>query len=366
MLFYSRLLEQARLAGVVEEMVDGDIRWLRFQDDFRGLDRGTVVLGDRFVFAYPHIPRLTSLVGGIRRFIHRPYVVEEKIDGYNVRVVMHEGRLLAFTRGGFLCPFTMDRLPDFLSPEFFEDYRDAVLIVEVAGPDNPYIEVSPPNIEEDIQMFALDVMEEDAFWDPLRRHEVLEAYGLLQPRRWGPFSPDEPQKALEVLRLLDGETVEGMVLKEPREVLGHQAYKYYTPRATLRDLAADSDLLFELPPEFFISRIQRLGIALAELGEVPDEELFRDLGESLLSGFFEVIRRYPRKRSVTHTLTVRVHDERTVDKLMEQFSRSRVVRVREVNRRVGEDGLLHVTFEKTYMRATSILNDWMKGSTVIE
>lgn len=366
MYFYKRLLEQARQAGVLEEMVEGDIRWLRFQDDFRGLDRGTVVLGDRFVFAYPHIPRLTSLVGGIRRFITRPFFVEEKIDGYNVRVVLHEGVLLAFTRGGYLCPFTMDRLQDFFTPEFFEDYRDAVLVVEVAGPENPYIEVSPPNIPEDIQMFALDVMEEDAFWDPSRRYEVFRAYGFRMPRFWGPLSPETPEEALSILRELDREAIEGMVLKEPAEVLGHRAYKYYTPRATLRDLAVDSDLLFELPPEFFISRIQRLGIALAELGESPDDALYRALGESLLAGFFDVVSRYPRKRSITHVLSLRVHDERTVEKLMEHFARSRVVRVRELGRRIGEDGLLHVTLEKTYMRATSILNDWMKGSTLIE
>ncbi len=366
MLFFTRLLEQARQAGVVEEMVEGEIRWLRFQDDFKGLDRGTVVLGDRVVFAYPHIPRLTSLVGGIRRFLEGPFFVEEKIDGFNVRVVFHEGRLLAFTRGGYLCPFTMDRLPDFLLPEFFEDYRDAVLIVEVAGPENPYIEVAPPNIPEDIQMVVLDVMEEDAFWDPARRYEVLEAYGFLQPRHWGTLRPDAPENVLDVLRFLDQEAIEGMVLKEPVAVMGHRAFKYYTPRATLRDLAVDSDLLFELPPEFFTSRIQRLGIALAELGEVPDDELYRDLGRSLLQGFYAVLERYPRKRSVTHLLSIRVHDERTVDRLLHHFSRSRVVRVRVLDRRVGEDGLLHVTLEKTYVRATSILNDWMKGSALVE
>ncbi len=366
MLFFARLLEQARQAGVVEEMREGEVRWLRFQDDFKGLDRGTVVLDDRVVFAYPHIPRLTSLVGGIRRFLKGPFFVEEKIDGFNVRVVFHGGRLLAFTRGGYLCPFTMDRLPDFLRPEFFEDYRDAVLIVEVAGPENPYIEVAPPNIPEDIQVYALDVMEEDAFWDPARRYEVFSAYGFQQPRRWGPFHPGAPAKVLEVLRLLDREAIEGMVLKEPVAVMGHRAYKYYTPRATLRDLAVDSDLLFELPPEFFVSRVQRLAIALAELGKTPDDEFFRDLGRSLLEGLFTVIRQYPRRRSIAHRLSIRVHDERTVERLLQHFSRSRVVRVRVLDQRVGEDGLLHVTLEKTYVRATSVLNDWMKGSTLIE
>jgi len=366
MLFLNRLLAQARQAGVVEDMREGDVRWLRFQDDFKGLDRGTVVLGDRVVFAYPHIPRLTSLVGGIRRFLERPFFVEEKIDGFNVRLVFHEGRLLPFTRGGYLCPFTLDRLPDFIGLEFFEDYRDAVLVVEVAGPENPYIEVAPPNIPEDIRMYALDVMEEDAFWDPARRYEVFSAYGFLQPRRWGAFHPEAPEKVLDVLRLLDREGVEGMVLKEPVAIMGHRAYKYYTPRATLRDLAADSDLLFELPPEFFVSRIQRLGIALAELGELPDDALYQDLGRSLLEGFFSLFRRYPRRSSVAHRLSIRVHDGRTVERLLQHFSRSRAIQVRVLEERIGEDGLLHVTLEKVYVRATSVLNDWMKGSTLIE
>ncbi len=363
---YTRLLEQARMAGVVEVLEDGPRRWLRFSDDFKGVERGTVVLGDRWIFAYPHIPRLTSLIGGIRRFVERPFFVEEKVDGYNVRVVFHEGEPLAFTRGGYLCPFTLDRLTDFLSMEFFEDYRDAVLVVEVAGPENPYMEASPPHIPEDIQMYVLDVMEEDAFWDPQRRYRVLQTYGLPQPRAWGPFSPEHPDAVLDVLRTLDRERIEGMVLKEPAPWVGHRAYKYYTPRATLRDLAVDSDLLFELPPEFFISRIQRIGIALKELGTPPDPAFYQELGQSLLEGFYRMVARYPRVRQVAHTLTIRVHDERTVDKLLAQFRRSRVVRVRVREQRVGEDGLLHVTLEKVYMRATSMLNDWMKGSTLIE
>lgn len=363
---YLRLLDQAKHAGVIETMREGPFEWLRFADDFKGVDRGTVILQDRWVFSYPHIPRLTSLVGGIRRFINRPFFVEEKIDGYNIRVVWYEGQLLAFTRGGYLCPFSMDRLPDFISPEFLEDYRDAVLVIEVAGPDNPYIEVSPPNIQEDIQMYVLDVMEEDAFWDPERRYHVLKTYNLQQPRRWGPFSPDQPAAVLDVLSLLDQEKIEGMVLKEPTPWVGHRAYKYYTPHATLRDLEVDSDLLFELPPEFFLSRIQRIGIALCEMNQPPDDTFYSELGKGLLEGFFRVVSRYPEIRHVSHTFRVRVHDEKTVDKLLEHFARSRVVRVRTLERRIGEDGLLHVTFEKIYQKATSILNDWMKGSTIIE
>ena len=35
-----------------------------------------------------------------------------KVDGYNVRIVRLAGRLVPFTRGGFVCPFTDDRLAD--------------------------------------------------------------------------------------------------------------------------------------------------------------------------------------------------------------------------------------------------------------
>ncbi|WP_456452626.1 RNA ligase, partial [Thermococcus sp.] len=131
--------------GVVEGEFEG-IRYVRFRDSAKGFRRGTVVFenGD-VVLGFPHIKRVVQLDMGIKRvFKNRPFYVEEKVDGYNVRVVKVKDRVLALTRGGFICPFTTERILDFVNEEFFKDYPNLVLVGEMAGPESPYIVEGPP------------------------------------------------------------------------------------------------------------------------------------------------------------------------------------------------------------------------------
>ncbi len=152
-------LEEERLAvlegkgGIVEDEFEG-IRYVRFRDSARGgFRRGTVVFenGD-VVPGFPHIKRIVQLEnGGVRRVFKggEPFYVEEKVDGYNVRVVKVGRRILALTRGGgFVCPFTTERILDFVDEGFFRDYPDLVLVGgEMAGPESPYIVEGPPYVE---------------------------------------------------------------------------------------------------------------------------------------------------------------------------------------------------------------------------
>jgi len=110
------------------------LRYARLTEAVNGHPRGSVVLpGGEVIPGYPSIGRIHSLAAGLRQQFQEPFWAEEKIDGYNVRVVFHDGRAYAFSRGGFVCAFSTDRLQDLLPHGIFEREPDLVLCAEIAG-----------------------------------------------------------------------------------------------------------------------------------------------------------------------------------------------------------------------------------------
>ncbi|MFN3481008.1 MAG: RNA ligase family protein, partial [Thermodesulfovibrionales bacterium] len=95
--------------------------FVRLSQDYKKLPRGTVFYDGGCVPGYPHIMRVLHLSRGINRYLKdSKFFVEEKMDGYNVRIVRIKERIMAFTRGGFICPFTTDRIPDLIDSRFFD------------------------------------------------------------------------------------------------------------------------------------------------------------------------------------------------------------------------------------------------------
>jgi len=175
--------------------VESFLKWE--YDDFKDIPRGTVLFGNVIIWGYPHIGRIFRLDKGLKEQFEFPFFIEEKVDGYNVRIFEHEGDIIALTRGGYICPFTIDRLHEFLDLRIFEENPDLVICAEVAGPGNPYIEESPPFVKEDIpgnpyieesppfvkediQLFVFDIMVKNKrdFLPYKEKLELVERYNL--------------------------------------------------------------------------------------------------------------------------------------------------------------------------------------------
>lgn len=62
----------------------GDLRYLRFCEDYRGNPKGTVSRQRRMVPGYPHIGRIFRLEQGLVRQFADPFRVEERENGYRV------------------------------------------------------------------------------------------------------------------------------------------------------------------------------------------------------------------------------------------------------------------------------------------
>ena len=347
-------------------------RGLTFQvlsDARHGLDRGTVLVEEtgEVVPGYPSIPRILVLDPGVRSFFPdaERIAVEEKLNGFNVRVARVDGEALAFTRGGYVCPYTTARARDLLSPAaFFDDNPDLILCAELIGPETPYTSHDYPDIESDaIRVF--DVRERHS-GDPLpveRRRELCREYGFEQPPFFGWHDPATAAAAVEdVLADLDADEREGIVMKAPS---GARMVKYTTRAQHHNELAFAFSLPYEHGRDFLFSRLLREAFQAAELEDDPERlrQRARELGESILLPMVETIDAIADGETVGEDHTVRGDPER-IDALLDHLREFSLTLETLEDRR--EDGERVLTFRKVSPSTVDRIDYYLDGGVVDE
>jgi putative ATP-dependent DNA ligase len=350
--------------GAIQEANFEDIKYFPFLEEWKDIPRGTVVIEERVIPSYPRIARIMRIASGVPRHFKGPFLVEEKVDGYNARIAKVSGKMLAFTRSGLICPFTTDRIPDLLPTQFFNDHPQWVICAEIAGPENPYIEAHPPYVKEDVRAFVFDIIDEKGnFLPPLEKWEIIKAYQLPAVENYGVFEPQEIKRLYELLNRLNEEKREGIVLKS---LDGGKRLKFVTPFANLHDIEVSSELLEELPPHFYINRLSRLIISLDELGKKCDDRLFYEAGKALLEGFEDALNKFKRQRRIYHTFSCRFRNPERAEALLRLLNRaSSTIRVKKRSL-IRENGFWVLTFDKVFLRSTSLLANLLRGQAVFD
>ncbi|PWG64352.1 RNA ligase [Sediminicurvatus halobius] len=355
-------LDEALARGKAERRRFESLEYVRFSDGFAGIARGTVQLPDgRLLPGYPSIGRIQSLARGLRRQYAGPFWAEEKIDGFNVRLVQHDGALYAFSRGGFVCPFSTDRLPDLLDPTVFESEPALILCAEIAGPENPYLEGSPPQVREDVALFVFDIIRgaDGAFLEPPAKSALAARYGLPMARSFGRFTADDQQALGSILRQLDAEGSEGLVFKGEG---GGGRTKYVTGRSNIADISLCSEQLLDLPPEYFTNRLLRLALFTDELGSADAPALERELGRAFLQGLERAVARSREVGRVGHRFRCRFRQRRNAEHFIAHLEATagRRVHIAEGSpHREGDYWILE--FERILQRMTGTLANVLAG-----
>jgi len=344
---------------VKEETYDG-VSLFRLDKDVHGLKRGTILAEDGVIMAYPRIMRVLHLENGVKRNLKGPFYVEEKVDGYNIRIAKVDGRVLAFSRGGFICPFSTDRVEDFIDMRFFNVHPGLVLCCEVAGPENPYNPEWPPYIKDDIRFFVFDIMEKgrEGFIPSDERYGLIEVYGLPGVRVFGSFLPEDWERVKGIVKGLDGEGCEGVVMK-PQE--RKKTLKYVTPFAHMRDLRLGSLVVGELPGGYYLKRVVMLGLSIREMGLVED---LKGLGEAFLNPILEAQARVERGEGIKETFTIKVKREENIDRLLKHLKAAPVDINLILKEREGD--YWKVVFTRGYRRAEAFIKAGLKGSTFMD
>ncbi len=338
--------------------------YLRFSDDFKDVPRGTVLFQDTVIWGYPHIGRIFVLEKGIREQFSGPFWVEEKVDGYNVRILRVGNEVIALSRGGYICPFTTDRIGDFIDLSFFEDNPDLVLCAEVAGPENPYIEESPPYVKEDIKVFVFDIMRKGSkdFLPQEEKLKMIDRYSLPSVEVFGRFTHEDIPKIKDLLLKLSEEEREGVVFKGED---GRRA-KYITSYANLSDIKVTAKNMLQLPAEYYTNRLLRIVLFMEEEGVERTKHLYEELGRAFIDGLFEAIDQFKKEHRVSRTFRCRFHRKENAIALIELLRRtSKHIQVieRSLER---ENGMWVLTFDKVFLNMTGLLGHLLGGGLVFD
>ena len=354
------------LEDLLEERTYEDRAYRHLPEHRRGIERGTAFVDGTVVRGFPKVPRTLVLAEGIPRHFDRgPVAVEEKLNGYNVRVARIDGDVLAFSRSGIVCPFTtrvLERLVD-LDP-LFDAHPEAMVCGEMIGPENPYTAHDYPGVDS-LAFRAFDWRDRET-GDPLPvadRRERYERFDVPQVPHLGTYEVDAAARAVpDVVDELDADGREGVVLKS-RD--GRTQLKYTTSAANRGDLAYAFSLPFDYGQPFMFRRLIREAFQSVEWDESDERarERAHDLGEAILCSMRETVRTVDDGGTVGERHTVRASPE-TIDALFEHLRGQGLTLEVESDRR--EDGNRVVTFRKRTQSTNDKTKNYLEGQIVRE
>lgn len=245
-----------------------------------------ITADETIIHGYPSIPGILRLGAEIERVFEdgETVVTEEKPNGFNVRIA-DVGEPLAFTRSGYVCPYTTAQAKELLDlSAFFEAYPDAMLCGELIGPESPY----PVHHYDDIRtnesrIFGIRHRIPGEPQSVDRRQELCEECGFPQPRVFGGVPPED---ASDIARMaideLETAEREGLVLKT---ATGEIVTKYATAAQIRNDLEYAFTIPFESGRDFIFSRVIREGFQAVDFEEDDNrlQERAHSLGEAILN-----------------------------------------------------------------------------------
>jgi len=345
--------------SIIPDQFDG-MTFYRVVRKVGQLNKGTVVTDSEVIFDFPHIARILQLENGIKLTFANPFYVEEKVDGYNVRIARVQDRVFAFTRGSYVCPFSTDRLVDFFNiDKFFDENPDLIICGEIAGPENPYNIETPPYVTEDVRFFAFDIrtIGTDQQIPIEKRYRLFEEYDIPTVTRFGKYTASDIKKLKQHIQDMNEKGCEGLVFKpiNPSE----RMVKYVTASSCLRDMKAASPVMLETQAEFFTHRMLRVVFYLLEHNMPLDKAFLREAGESLLNPLYESVKKASDGEMITERVNVRFNKKKNIKKLFEHFHKCNVDANLISQKKVGQ--YWHVEFARRCFPSYEVIQKHWSG-----
>ena len=289
-------LERSFKNGNIKFYQSQGINGLQFRKSVGKIESGTMVcLGDKIeiIRGFPKIRRTLMLNPSLKIHFNNEVAVEEKMNGYNVRIALVNNKITAFTRGGYVCPYTTKKAPEILDMvDFFRDHPDQVICGEMVGTENPYVTHHYREIGK-LGFKIFDIREKGSN-KPMSvqdKVEILELYGLPNVKFFGIIDIDvAPARIFELVIKLGMDDREGVVIKDPKMEI--DPLKYTSSQAHNGELQYAFTYPFDFGRAFFFSRVIREGFQAYELEESDDEIRTRAhiLGESILYPMIKTIK----------------------------------------------------------------------------
>jgi putative ATP-dependent DNA ligase len=350
----------SKLLGVQEHRITGALKrktlqyvrskpeLFRFDKPVSSVEGGTSVFTEPFdiVRGFPKISRTLMLYPTILKHFSScgSVIVEEKMNGYNVRVALVGDALVGLTRGGFVCPYTTEKAHDLIAREFFLEHPELVLCGEMVGPDNPYVPKSFYGIGS-LEFFAFDIREKITGkpMPVMKRRALMEEFGIKSVRLFGEFDVSEAHiEITKIIKELGATMHEGVVIKDPEMILPQ--VKYTSSQSNCADLRYAFEFYNDFGRDFFFGRVCREAFQSVEWDE--DEEALSkrclQLGESILLPMIKTIKKKKAGERMAEDVQIRVKSLNTVKEFEEYLRLLGVDAVFEAPEKVGNEYLVRI------------------------
>jgi putative ATP-dependent DNA ligase len=289
---------------------------------------GTVVIfgrgWSRVVPGYPHIQRVVLPSVALPRHFIDKIVVEEKLNGYNVRVVLVDNNIYAITRGGFICPYTTNRITRMLGEKLKSMFReldpeDYFVAGEVIGLENPYTRHYYPEAPR-FGYFVFDLFYRGTPMPPSKRDEVTESYGVPHVPVLGIIDKNDIEGFKEIVKRLNNDGREGVVLRDPEYRV--PPLKYTTTYTNIEDIRIGMRFFMEEGRSFLFSRVIREIFRAYEedLGPNKIEQLATEIGLAILEPAIDTVRSVARGVSVYEEFELEFSNEDELNEFIEYMS----------------------------------------------
>jgi len=334
---------------------------LQFKKDVGKVESGTVIYFKEkieVIRGFPKTRRTLMLSPTIENHFKNRVVVEEKMNGYNVRIASIGDEIVALTRGGYICPYTTKKAVEIMDlSNFFNDNSDLVICGEMVGTDNPY--VSHHYLEIGSLDFRVFDLRKKTSNEPLPlkdKYKLLQKYNLPSVRVLGAFNVEDAAEYIKkIVKKIGKENREGIVMKDPQMEIG--PLKYTSSKAHDNEIKYAFTYPFDFGRDFFFSRVIREGFQAFEMDESEEElqERAKRLGESILYPMLDTIKNVSSGNIAGEDMVIDVENREEAEKFLRHLHDLGVY----ASLIEFKDG--KAVIRRIYQSTTDKINNFLKG-----
>jgi len=306
----------------IRKMRYREIEYVLIRRDFREYPEGTIILWTRgkkprLVKGYPPIKRILLLKKALPSHFIDDVILEEKMNGYNVRIIRYENEILVITRGGYICPYSTHAIKRLYGSEIEKLLADEniILLGEIVGTENPYTRFKYPEVEW-LELYVFDIVRNNKLIPINERRKLIEEYGLKNVQQIGKFHKNDIDKIFREIHLLEKRRREGIVFKDPHHRV--PPLKYTTTFTNINDIEEGMKYFFDEGRTFIFPRVLRE--IFKNIEEKPDnktlEERYRLLGKALLKPSMHTVEKVFSNEIIDEEFSLRFYDYKVIDEFL--------------------------------------------------
>ncbi len=299
---------------------------------------------------FPKIKRTLVLGECVKRHFEKSEVaVEEKINGYNVRIMKIGKNIYAITRRGYICPYTTERARELINIEFFKDWPEFMLCCEAAGLESPHVPKEIYGKKLDFYLFDIRNSKTNEPMSLEEKIKIAEEYGFKLARVFGVWSGEKLiEESIKIIKELDREGREGIVLKDIE--MKKKAVKYTTSYCNCSDLEYGFRYFNDLGRDFVLTRAVREGFQSFELDNSEDRvKRYERVGKAIVDGIIGSIEEVNKSGKLKERAKLRFKSKEVMELYIQHTKRL----TRANFEYAGIEDGYHILYIEKYMASTS-------------